>query len=406
MEAIRSPEQVGFSSQRLARIRPWMDGYVNAGKLPGAMTVIARHGQIAYADWTGKRDVEADRPWEADTLLRIYSMSKPICSVALMMLFEEGRFHLDDPVATFLPEFADVKVLVKGATALDQVEDCREPLTVHHLLTHTSGFTYGFNGGVLGDAYTAGKIDFGPKRGGGLAPMVKELAKYPLAFQPGSRWNYGVSTDVVGRLVEVISGQSLDAFLTSRIFEPLGMSETGFGVPEDKVDRFAALYTPNEDNSMKRLEKPDQSAFLRRDGMTFSGGGGLISTAVDYLKFVEMLRCKGRFGEERLLGPRTVGFMASNHLPGDLASMGQPVFSEVSFAGVGFGLGFSVTLNPAISQNMGSVGDHGWGGMASTAFWVDPVEDMVVMYMTQLVPSSHYPIRKELRALVHQALID
>lgn len=406
MEAIKSPEQVGFSSSRLQRIKPWMDGFVSSGKLPGAMTVISRRGQIAYADWTGKCDVQADKDWQADTMLRIYSMSKPICSVALMMLYEEGRFHLDDPVATFLPEFADVKVLVKGATALDQVEDCTSPLTVHHLLTHTSGLTYGFNGGVLGDAYTAGKIDFGPKRGGGLAAMVKELAKYPLAFQPGSRWNYGVSTDVVGRLVEVISGQSLEAFLTSRIFEPLGMHDTGFGVPAEKLDRFAALYTPNKDNSLKLLEKPSESVFLRSQGMTFSGGGGLISTAVDYLKFAEMLRCKGRVGDVRLLGPRTVDFMASNHLPGDLASMGQAVFSEVSFAGVGFGLGFWVMLNPAISQTMGSAGDHGWGGMASTAFWVDPVEDMIVMFMTQLVPSSHYPIRKELRALVHQALID
>lgn len=405
MEAMANPEAVGLSKARLARLGPWMSRWVDAGHLPGALTLVARRGEIAYLDCVGHRDVASATPWTTDTMVRVYSMTKPVTSIALMMLFEEGRVHLDDPVQDFIPDLKDPMVLVPGATALDQVEPCTVPMTVEHLLTHTSGYTYGFQGGILGDAYTAEKIDFGPRRGG-LDAMLRKLGALPILFQPGTRWNYGVSTDVVGRLVEVISGQDLATFFRSRIFEPLGMVDTAFGAPAAKLDRFASLYTPNPDGSMKVLETAERSAF-RLDGTdTWSGGGGLVSTVGDYFRFAEMIRRKGRVGSERLIGPRTLSFMASNHLPGDLASMGQPKFSEVSYVGIGFGLGFAVMLNPAISSNMGSVGDHGWGGMASTVFWVDPVEDMTVIFMTQLAPSSSYPLRKELRALVYSSLID
>jgi CubicO group peptidase (beta-lactamase class C family) len=322
-----------------------------------------------------------------------------------MMLYEHGLFHLDDPVDGFIPELKDLQVLRAGARSIDDVEPLARPLTVHHLLTHTAGFTYGFNGGVLGEAYEKNKVGFGP-RSGGLVPMIERLATMPLAFQPGDRWNYGVSTDVVGRLIEVISGEPLDAYLTSRVLEPLGMRQTGFGVPEDRLGRFASLYGPDDSSGMTLLESAEKSAFRAEQVTTISAGGGLCSTIHDYARFAEFLRRGGELDGERLIGPRTLEFMASNHLPGDLASMGQPVFAETSFAGIGFGLGFSVMLEPEIAQTPGSPGDFGWGGRASTTFIVDPVEDLVAIFFTQLAPSSTYPLRKELRALVYQALID
>ncbi|WP_416898501.1 MAG: serine hydrolase domain-containing protein [Minwuia sp.] len=406
MEKTNNGADLGFDPERLERLNAWMARYVEGGRLPGAVTLIARHGELAFCDWTGRRDVARDKPWEGDTIVRAYSMSKPITSVALMMLYEHGLFHLDDPVARFLPELSDLKVLRPGATSISDVEDCRETMTVRHLLTHMSGLTYGFQGGVLGEAYEERKLAFGPK-GESLEAGVKQLADLPLNFQPGSRWNYGVSTDVVGRLVEVISGQDLKSYLDEKILGPLGMEDTFFGIPDAKLDRYAELYTPDETTPLKLVDTAEKSVYREAGVKTWSGGGGLQSTIGDYWKFAEMLRRGGETADgKRLLGPRTVEFMASNHLDGDLAANGQPVFSEVSYAGIGFGLGFAVMLNPAKSETMGSPGDFGWGGMASTVFWVDPVEDMVVIFMTQLMPSSFYPIRKELRALVHQALVD
>ncbi len=406
MESVNNGAALGFDPARLDRLKPWMQRYIDEGKLPAAATLIARHGEVAFHDWTGLRNVAAGTPWTSDTIVRAYSMTKAITSVALMMLYEKGLFHLDDPVAKWLPELADLKVLVKGATSIDQTEDCTSAMTITHLLTHTSGLTYGFNGGVLGDAYEARKLAFGPK-GESLEAGVKQLAELPLAFQPGARWNYGVSTDVVGRLVEVISGQDLQSYFNEHILGPLGMTDTFFGVPDDKLDRYAELYTPNEDMSLKLADTAQKSVYRAANIRTFSGGGGLQSTIGDYWKFTEMLRRKGALADGgRLLGPRTVQFMATNHLNGDLADMGQAVFSEVSYEGIGFGLGFAVMLNPPKSQSMGSPGDFGWGGMASTAFWIDPVERHGVVFLTQLMPSSQYPIRNELRILTYQAIID
>ncbi len=405
MQTTENPGALGFDQQRLARIRPWMQRYVDAGKLPGALTLIARRGEIAFIDSVGHRDAERRFPLDADTLVRIYSMTKPISSVGLMMLYEEGIFHLDDPVAAYVPELADLKVLKSGATSIDDTEPCRNPPTIHHVLTHTSGFSYGMQGGVLGEAMATAKLDFGPRRGG-LDRMIGSLAEMPLLFHPGSRWNYGVSTDVVGRLIEVIAGKRLDIFLRERIFEPLVMGDTGFGAPADKLDRYADCFRKAEDGSMQVLETANESIFHAEKADTFSGGGGLVSTARDYLRFAEMLRRNGRVGDDWLIGPRTLSFMTRNHLPGDLASMGQPVFAQTSYEGIGFGLGFWVMLDPTRSGMVGSAGDHGWGGMASTVFWVDPIEDMVVIFISQLVPSSAHPIDKELRALVYQALTD
>ncbi len=405
MEVTCKPEALGFSSARLDSITAWMKRYVDAGKLPGAQTVITRGGETVYSNWAGMADIERKVPWQKDTIARFYSMTKPITSFALMRLYEQGLFHLDDPIEIFIPAFKDMRVMRKNAQRIDDTEPCNVKPTIHHLLTHCSGLTYDFNLGVLESLYAEEKMDFGPRRGS-LEEQVNRLAQMPLKFEPGSRWNYGVSTDVVGRLVEVISGKPLDQYLQEIFLGPLGMVDTSFEIAADKLDRFAASYTPDKQGNLKLVENAEKTIYAENTVQGLSGGGGLLSTAEDYLKFANMLRLRGRCGEEQLLGSRTVDFVMQNHMPGDLASMGQPVFSEVSFAGVGFGLGGWVMLDPAKAQMMGSPGDFGWGGMASTVFWVDPLEDIIVIFATQLLPSSYYPLRKELRALVHQALID
>ncbi len=399
-----SAEELGFDPTRLQRIQDWMQRYVDDGKLPFAATIVSRRNRVAWQGHVGERDVESRLPYASDTITRIYSMSKPVTSVGLMMLYERGLFHLDNPIEDYLPEFAGLKVLRKGAQSLDQVEALGTKPTVHNLLTHTAGLTYGFQGGILGKAYKEHDVDFGPG-GKGLADTTQRLTKLPLSFQPGAEWNYSVATDVLGRLIEVISGKPLDQYFHDRIFVPLGMGDTGFAVPDEKLTRLANLYAPDSDQGLILHEAAQDSAYRADRVVTFSGGGGLLSTAGDYLKFADMLRMGGHAGDERLLSPRTVDFMTSNHLAGDLASMGPETWCETSFHGVGFGLGFWVMLSPPTAQMFGSIGDYGWGGMASTVFWNDPREDMSVVFLTQLIPSDSYPLRKELRALVYQAMV-
>lgn len=405
MPVTAKPEDLGLSSERLGRITSWMARYVEAGRLPFALTLIARHGEIAYLDFIGERDVEAGAPMTEDTIFRAYSMSKPITSVAAMMLYEDGLFQLDDPLADTIPAFADMAVHTGGEGNRMTTERAKRPVTIHHLLTHTSGLTYGFTGeSEVGELYNEHKVDFNPGNGP-LEEVVERLARLPLLSQPGEAWNYGVSTDVLGRFVEVVSGESFDRFLEDRIFSPLGMSDTSFQVPPDKLDRFAALYAATDEGGMKLVESGAESRYGRAVS-TFSGGGGLLSTAGDYYRFCEMLRRGGELDGSRLLGRKTVEFMTRNHLPGDMASMGQPRFTEYRLDGVGFGLGFAVMLDPARAQLMTSPGEYTWGGMASTTFWVDPAEDLVALFVTQLTPSGFYSLRRELRALAYQALID
>jgi len=399
------PASAGFDPTRLARIRPWMQGYVDTGKLPGALTLVARRGGVVWCDWTGQRDVERGLSWARDTLVRIYSMTKPVTATALMMLYEQGLCHLDDPVDLYIPEFAAPTVLRPDARSVEDVDPARTRLTLHHLLTHTSGLTYGFQDGLLAEAYRRDGVDFSDQ-GGTLAETVARLARLPLGFEPGSRWHYSVSTDVVGRIVEVISGRPLDRVLREDILDPLGMDDTFFAVPEARLGRLASLYSKPPEGGMQLSEDGPGTRFREGGVSLHSGGGGLVSTVDDYLRFAEMQRRGGALGDVRLLGPRTMALMASNHLPGDLASMGQKVWAEVSFAGIGFGLGGWVMLDPVQAQTLGSKGDFGWGGMASTVYWADPAEDMVVIFLTQLTPSSSYPIRNELRALVYSALVD
>lgn len=408
-----TPEALGFDPDRLGRIDTWMNRYVEERKYAGSSLLIARGGQEVYFNATGARDVEADLPFERDTLARIYSMTKPITSVAIMMLAERGLFHLDAPLSDFIPAFAKCSALIEGATSIDQVTPCQTP-TLHHLLTHTSGLSYPFNPGVLPAAMEEQGLIFRADQGP-LEEVVNQLAKMPLAFKPGTRWEYSVAIDVLGRVVEVVSGQPLDQFFAEHIFAPLGMTETAFSVPEADLPRFASLYTPLAGNAMalnsaaeggdplRLIDHADTSAYRKAE--TFSGGGGLVGSIDDYMKFCEMIRCKGTFNGNRLLSPKTVDFMLRNHLPGDIASMGPSSFAEQPMEGMGFGLGGAVVLNPARAGAPGSVGDFSWGGMASTFFWVDPVLDLSVVFFTQLSPSSSYPARPQLKALVHGALL-
>ena len=287
------PAELGFDADRLARLRPWMQAHVDAGRIPGAQVLVARRGRVVLHGWTGRMDVEGGRPWARDTLARVYSMTKPATSVALLMLYEDGLCRLDDPVELYIPELADRRVLRPDATRIDQTATATVRLTLHHLLTHTSGLTYGFNEGVLAEAMRDQGVEFGAPSGD-LAETVRRLAGLPLAFEPGSRWNYGVSTDVLGRVVEVISGQTLDRFFAERIFGPLGMADTFFAVPADRAERLASCYSRTEGDGMALADPGRDSRFL--DVRQFSGGGGLVSTADDYLRFAEMLRGRGALG--------------------------------------------------------------------------------------------------------------
>jgi CubicO group peptidase (beta-lactamase class C family) len=400
------PEQVGLSSERLARIRPWMEKLVADNKLPGVLTVVARRGKAAYCDMVGYRDVAAKTPVTEDTLYRIYSMTKPITSTAIMMLYEEGKFQLDDPISRYLPMFKDVRVYAGGGAAKYDTVPAKSPITFKQLLTHTSGLTYGFTGSPVSAIYQAAKFDFQTEEAS-LWQMMERLAKLPLLAQPGTEWNYSVSTDVLGALVETISGMGFDQFLKTRIFGPLGMNDTDFHVHRGNQARFAANYQKADGGGMTLIDEPRDSRYMQPRKLC-SGGGGLVSTAGDYLRFCKMLARKGELDGVRILGRKTVEFMRINHLQtgGDLASMGMPRFSESTMTGIGFGLGFAVVLDPAKAELLCSPGEHYWGGAASTAFWIDPQEDVIAIIMTQLMPSSSYPIRRELRTLVNQALID
>jgi len=382
-----------------------MQKYLDEGKLPGATTLVARKGQIVFCESCGFGDIASKKPLKSDSILRFYSMTKPITSVAVMMLYEQGKFQLDDPVNKYIPKFENLQVYLSGSGRKMQTRSARTPMTIQHLLTHTSGLTYGsFNTGEVARLYRQNRTDFNT-HDGSLKQVVERLLKIPLEFDPGSRWNYGVSTDVLGRLVEIWSGLSLDRFLHQNIFEPLNMKDTGFAIPKNKSDRFVSLYELTDANPLALTESYQESC-LTDSVETFSGGSGLVSTLSDYYRFTQLLRGKGEFEGVRLLGRKTVEFMTCNHLPGDLADMGQPSFNETSYEGVGYGLGFSVMLDPPKANIMGSCGEYAWGGAASTAFWIDPVEDMIVIFLTQLMPSSAYPLRRELRVLTYQALIN
>jgi CubicO group peptidase (beta-lactamase class C family) len=402
------PDQVGFDPARLGRIDCHFARYVDDGRLAGWQIVVTRRGEIAHAATYGLRDREAGVPVAPDTLWRIYSMTKPITSVAAMMLWEEGSFELTDEISRWLPEFADVRVYDKGSMVRPYTVAAVEPIRVWHLLTHTAGLTYGFlRTSVVDGLYRAAGHDVYPPAGADLATACATWAGLPLLFQPGTAWGYSVATDVLGRLVEIVSGQPLDAFFAQRILGPLRMTDTRWWVDGVDAGRLAALYVPDpatgravrfDEHGGRALEKPE----------LLSGGGGLISTAADYHRFTQLLAREGELDGVRLLGPRTVRLMTRNHLPGgwDLGRLSTGGFAETTFDGIGFGLGFAVVQNPVPSRLPSSVGEYYWGGAASTAFWIDPTEEVTAMLFAQLLPSSTHPLRPQLRQLVYSALID
>ena len=408
LEVTVDPSEVGLDAARLARIRSHFRKYVDSGKLPGYHITVSRGGKLAYSDLYGHADVENKKPVANDTIYRAYSMTKPICAVAALILWEEGLFEMHDQVKWFIPSFAEQKVFRSGTLTAPRYEPVTEPMEMWHLFSHTAGMTYGFvYSNPVDQMYRNAGFEWGTPPGASLAEICDMLAGLPLMFQPGTEWAYSMSIDVLGRVVEILSGMTLGEFMKKRIFDPLGMTDTAFHCSADKADRLAALYVPNPADK-KILRNDAGAAGALNEPAAHFGGGGLVSTTSDYLKFAEMLRGGGEHNGTRILSNRTVAFMASNHLPNnaDLTEFGRPLFAETAFDGVGFGLGVSVTLDPVKAKVPGSAGDYGWGGAASTNFTVDPKEDLVYMIMTQLLPSSTWPLRPQLKQLVHQALVD
>ena len=407
---------LGFSPDRLKRIESHLESkYVATGKIPGAQIAVARHGETAYEAVLGLADVARGVPLKGDAVFRIYSMTKPVTSVALMALVEEGLIALDDPVAKHIPAWKDLSVYAAGVGPFLTTPAAR-PMQVVDLMRHTSGLTYGFQSRTNVDAmYRKLKLAEGGDHD--LEGFVAELAKLPLEFSPGEAWNYSVSTDVVGYLVQKVAGKPLGQVLAERIFEPLKMVDTGFYVREDQRSRFTACYSASAEGAMNLQATPSGSLTLNDDPTTSpflappkleSGGGGLVSTTADYLRFANMLANGGELDGARILSPMMLRLMTTNHLPGgqDLTQLSRSLFSESTYAGIGFGLGFAVVFDPPKTLIPCSKGEFYWGGAASTAFWVDPVEQVTVVFMTQLMPSTTYPIRRELRTLVYSALME
>jgi len=398
---IANPQNLGFSPERLARIRPVMCSYIDQGKYAGGITMVSRAGQTVHFECFGQRDIAGGLPVEGDTIFRIYSMTKPITSAAIMMLLEEGGFRLSDPISTYIPAFKNMKVIARTAGKQAWLEDAAGPITIRHLLTHTAGLSYGFDQTDYLDGLYQKHLwrKLEKKSSPTLRDAVQSIASLPLRFHPGTAFHYSVSIDVLGHLVEVISGASFDQFLRERIFKPLGMADTAFWALPEKAGRLAHMYGPDEKNPGQFEDiDPHEKSRYTQPVTFFSGGGGLVSTAGDYMRFCQMLLNKGELDGVRLLGRKTVEFMMLNHLP-------NGVFLDQNPA-VGFGLGGSVILNPAQTEILSSAGSWGWGGAANTKFWIDPQEQIIGLLMLQFMPSDLYPIDADFRNLVYQALID
>lgn len=396
-------KRAGFSRKRLERITDHLQtSYITPGKIAGCQVAVARHGELAYFRSFGRMDLERDVAMRDDAIFRIYSMSKPITSIALMQLFERGLFQLNDPVHRFLPAWRNQRIYVSGEGESMETRAPKSPMTMRHVLTHMSGLSYGATSHPADRRYR----ELGVTRSSGetLKSFCDKLANVPLHFQPGERWMYSFSTDVCGHLVEVISGQPLDVYLEENIFKPLGMKDTAFFVSRRKRDRLAANYERNADKTLKPIDPPATSTYLEKP--TFlSGGGGLTGTTHDYLRFCEALRCGGALDGERIIGRRTLELMTRNHLPigADLSKLAVGAFSETAYDGVGFGLGFAMSRSAVETGALGE-GDYYWGGAASTIFWVDPYEDLSVVFMTQLMPSATFNFRGQLKNIIYSAI--
>jgi CubicO group peptidase (beta-lactamase class C family) len=400
-----APKRAGFAPERINRITEHLEkNYIAPGKIAGCQTLVARHGHVAYFKSQGLMDRERRKPLTDDTIFRLYSMTKPIASVALMTLFEQGHFQLNDPVSRFIPAWRDHKVWVSGEGASMETTAPARPMTMRHVLSHTGGLTYGASNHPVDRVYR--EVGVGRGTGETLAGFAEKLAKVPLRYQPGQRWMYSLSSDVCGYLVEAISGKPFDQYLQETIFDPLDMKDTSFMVAPRKADRFAANYERKADKTLKLIDDPERSNYLKQPTF-FSGGGGLTGTTADYFRFCEMLRRGGELDGVRILGPRTIELMHLNHLADgkDLSAMAIGAFSETAYEGVGFGLGFAMTLGQVEAGALGG-GDYYWGGAASTIFWVDPKEDLVVVFMTQLMPSATFNFRGQLRNIIYSAIVE
>ncbi|HEX5454153.1 MAG TPA: serine hydrolase domain-containing protein [Stellaceae bacterium] len=412
------PEAVGMSTARLARLDEVMQRrYVDAGYLPGLLTYVWRRGQFVHTGKCGHMDIERNKPMREDAIFRIYSMSKPITAVALMMLVEEGLIGLDDAIHTHIPSWQDLGVYASGVPSLladaptsFMTMPVQRPMKVIDLATHTSGLTYGFMMRTAVDAaYRRAKVA-DRQTAGGLQGMIDQLAGIPLEFSPGTAWNYSVSIDVLGYLVEKLSGLRFGEFLRSRLFEPLGMNDTAFYVPSEKVERFTCCYQPETADRGLKLQDDARESTYAKPPLLESGGGGLVSTAHDYLRFCRMMLNGGTLDGMQILSPKTVALFSLNYLPGDreIADMAFPgMFSESGYSGVGFSLGCGVNVDVAKTRLPGSLGEYFWGGAAATAFWIDPKEDLAVVFMTQVMGSpARLTLRRDLRTLVYAAMTE
>lgn len=395
----------GFSEQRLTRINEHLNkNYIDNGRIHGCQVLVARHGYPALFESYGLKDAERGQAMAADTIFRIYSMTKPITSIALMQLYERGLFQLNDPVHRVIPQWRDHRVYLSGEGQSLKTEAVRAPMTFRHVLSHCSGLTYGSSAHPVDQKYQ--RVGVRRSDGETLDSFVEKLAQVPLRYQPGQQWLYSLATDVCGYLVETLSGLSFDEYLQKYIFGPLGMTDTAFYVAPEKLDRFAANYQRRKDKTLKLIDDPLDSSYQHKPNF-FSGGGGLTGTTADYYRFCEMLRGGGQLDGVRVIGSRTLQLMTQNHLKGgrDLTQMAIGNFSETAYEGVGFGLGFAMTLGRVSSGQVAS-GDYYWGGAASTIFWVDPHEDLVVVFMTQLMPSATFNFRGQLKNIIYGAIED
>jgi|TARA_B100000315_G_scaffold14626_1_gene13355 CubicO group peptidase (beta-lactamase class C family) len=400
-----APQRAGFSAARLERITDHlMRNYIEPQKIAGCQVVVARHGHVGYHASLGLMDIERAKLMTDDAIFRIYSMTKPITSVALMQLYERGLFQLNDPVHRVIPAWRDQKVYVSGEGEGMELREPDSPMTFRHLLMHMAGLSYGATAHPVDRVYRSQGVV--RSKGATLETFVDKLARVPLHYQPGERWLYSYATDVCGHLVEALSGQTLDAYFEENIFQPLGMTDTAFHVAAGSAGRLAANYERKRDKSLELIDDPVQSAYLQPPTF-FSGGGGLTGTTADYLRFCEMLRCEGVLEGERVIGSRTLRMMRQNHLPGgsDLSLLAEGAFSETAYEGVGFGLGFAMSLSEVATGALG-VGDYYWGGAASTIFWVDPKEDLAAIFMTQLMPSATFNFRGQLKNIIYSAIED
>lgn len=403
-------DAAGMDSSLLRRIDEHLrQRYIDPGKIAGCQVAVLRRGAVAHHSILGLADRERNTPVGDDTVWRIYSMTKPIAAVALMTLYERGYFQLTDPVARFIPEWRELKVAERGPDGERRLVDPARPVQVRDLMMHMAGIGYGKDNDDLdGESLGRRGRDRSVRLDHDLAAMVDRLAQTPLRFHPGSHWLYSLGLDVCGRLVEIMTGRRLDQFMAEEIFAPLGMVDTAFHVSEDRVERFAACYGRNSRKELVLVDDPRDSTYLQPP--TFlSGGGGLVSTTADYLRFCRMLLDGGELDGRRVLGRKTVELMTMNHLPGNrpMAEFALPGgYGEVGFDGMGFGLGMAVSQSPAATGVIGTAGEFMWGGAASTTFWVDPAEDLAVVFMTQLLPSGTFNFRAQLKALVYPAIVD